>query len=234
MGAIAWQRKDYAEASAVIPEVTETSTRRALSHLSDMPAIRGEQTAPPHADHAGELRAGLPVSRRMIVRKRRPSAVHHGHHGALAGRLEVNVDGSDLVRLEVDAAPLEREAVRRLPDGHLPHLEGVRLGRLEGLEQASTRLRLEEQLATTPTADAVGAPGLPPEIDLAREDVEGVLRRDPHEHRRARAITGRGHRLLRPRVRSACCLNAASSPAQNCSTSSSHSRIWLNGRWRRR
>src|SRR5262249_14597008 len=142
------------------------------------------------------------------------------------------LDGRLLAGLEVDVAPLQLEARRRFPGRDLADDVGLRPRRqLEGLKQPAADAGLEAELAALPTRYAELPPAPPPEIGLAREHVEGVVGWDRDEDRGACRVAG--HVFL-PRVRSACSLNAASSPAQKASTSSSQRPSSRNGAARRR
>src|SRR5579859_1709240 len=213
---------------------------RGTTRRRDVLAQRRHEVGPPHADHAAERGADEAVARGVVVAQRAPAAVAHGDERALARGLEADLDERLLVGRVVHAAPLELEAPRRLPARHLADLDGARPRRgVERLEEASAERALEEELPAAAPRDAELHALAPPLVDLAREHVERVALRDADEDRDARRVARRrrgGHvdLLGAPRVRSACRAKASSSPAQKCSTSSSHRRSARKGSRRRR
>src|SRR5690606_23606455 len=85
------------------------------------------------------------------------------------------------VRLEVDAAPLEREPTRRIPLDDGADLEDACSGgELGGLEEAPAEARFEHDAPRALSGDAEAPATAPPEIDLVREDVEGVVDGNRH------------------------------------------------------
>src|SRR5688572_23556333 len=102
----------------------------------------------------------------MIGGQRAPSSVANGDERALALRHERDLDERLLLRLEVDAAPLQLEARGRFPMRHQPDFDRSRPALLlERLEHSSAELGLEEELSSPLPCDAVLRAGAPPEID---------------------------------------------------------------------
>src|SRR5258708_3501508 len=149
-------------------------------------AKRSHQAGPPHPELAREVGALAAVAHRVIGPQRGEAAVAHGDQRPLALRREAHLDQRLFVRLEVDAAPLEREPRSRLPGGDAPDLEGALV---ERFEEPSAGSFLEVDLAAPAAGNAVSRPLPPPEIDLAGEHLEGVGRRDRDVAGDARRVT---------------------------------------------
>src|SRR5690606_2285887 len=162
-------------------------------------AQRAQETAPPQADPARERGADEAVARGMLGGERAPAAVFDAHEGAVTRGGEGHLDDRLFVRLEVDAAPLEREPTRRIPLDDGADLEDACSGgELGGLEEAPAEARFEHDAPRALSGDAEAPATAPPEIDLVREDVEGVVDGNRHVNRRSRRVAHRGaHR--RPR-----------------------------------
>jgi uroporphyrinogen decarboxylase len=101
-----------------------------------------------------------------------------------------------------------------------------------GLEY--TDAALEGELAAPAPGDAELRALPPPQIDLLREDVERVERRDRHEHGDRAGVAGDGHDFFRFARASACRLKASSWPVQKRSTSSIQPRSSAKRSGRRR
>jgi hypothetical protein len=79
-------------------------------------------------------------------------------------RREAHLDQRLLIRLEVDAAPLEREPPGRFPGGDPPDLERALV---ERFEEPAADAFLEVDLAAPAPGDAVGR-ALPPQRSISR------------------------------------------------------------------
>src|SRR5438477_66928 len=108
-----------------------------------------------------------------LPRAPRPPHGARGPHGLALFRraataspgpcLEAHLEDGLLVRLEVHAAPLELETVRRFPRQDRTHLERARAGgQLDRLEQATACARLERQDARALAHDSELGTLLPP------------------------------------------------------------------------
>ena len=93
-------------------------------------AQRGQELAPPQPDHADEPGRLQAMARGMVRADPAPAAVRQRHQGKGALRFEANLHLGALAGREVDGAPLERQAARRLPGRDTPGLHEA-LGLLE-------------------------------------------------------------------------------------------------------